>query len=255
MKHVSFVTDSHAHCGLQDTSFEQSFDAYFSCTAGSPIQTVVMFAPVMEIYNRYDYHFSDTPDWEERRTRANTYVQSVGNKNLKVIPYFFIWNDFAVSQLTQKHKGIKWHRHSNEPEYQYDSPDCAAAVLEIKKRQMPVVLEEELANTLFFIRELAKGVRVIIPHLGGLNGGYSAIKFSGLWDLPDVFADTALASTDEILDYIDNFGHDRLMFGSDFPFGEPRYELEKIFKLNLPDHITRDIVQNNIHRLLSTSNL
>ena len=36
---------------------------------------------------------------------------TLGSSDLKVIPYFFIWNDFAVDQLKPQHKGIKWHRH------------------------------------------------------------------------------------------------------------------------------------------------
>ncbi len=40
------------------------------------------------------------------------------------------------------------------------------AIDEIKRRNMPVVLEEEFENTFIFINELAVGVKVIIPHLG-----------------------------------------------------------------------------------------
>ena len=35
-------------------------------------------------------------------------------------------------------------------------------------------------------KELAPEIRVIIPHLGGLNGGYKAIADYGLWDRPGV---------------------------------------------------------------------
>ncbi len=69
---------------------------------------------------------------------------------------------------------------------------------------MPVVLEEEFENTIRFINELAIGVRVIIPHLGLLNGGYDAFSKHEMWDNPNVYADTALASRYEIEDYLDN---------------------------------------------------
>lgn len=91
--------------------------------------------------------------------------------HLMVISYFFIWNDFAVDQLKPQHRGIKWHRHSDEPVYHYDDPKCLKAIDEIRRRKMPVVLEEENKNTIRFIKEIAVGVRVIIPHLGLLNGG------------------------------------------------------------------------------------
>ena len=249
------LIDSHAHCGIQDKSFNQSFEAYFSYVERTQIKQVVMFPPVMEIYNRYDFQFKDTILWQEKRKKANEYLLEIGNKELLVIPYFFIWNDFQIQQLTHKHKGIKWHRHFDEPVYNYDSFECKNAIVEIKKRNMPVVLEEELKNTILFIKHLAPGVRVIIPHLGGLNGGYTAIKNHGLWDNPNVYADTALASSFEISDYIENFGHDRIMFGSDFPFGDPESELNKIYRLNVTDNIKKALVFDNITNLLSVSNL
>lgn len=248
------VVDSHAHCGIQDLTFDQSFLAYRSCVKESPITAVVMFPPVMEIYNRYDSGFKDTIAWQEKRTRANEYLLNIDDSALSVIPYFFIWNDFAVDQLTARHKGIKWHRHGDEPEYHYGSDACQAAIAEIKKRNMVVVLEEELKYTRLFIETLARDVRVIIPHLGGLNGGYGAVRDAGLWKNPNVYTDTALASSFEISDYMAAHGHERILFGSDFPFGNPESELNKIYRLDLEDHIQEAILRNNIKRLLKTSN-
>ncbi|NOX33942.1 MAG: amidohydrolase family protein [Deltaproteobacteria bacterium] len=249
------IIDSHAHCGIQDKSFDQSFESYFSFVQNTDISVVAAFPPVMEIYNRYDFNFRDTDQWRLKRKKANEYLLNIKNPYLEVIPYFFIWNDFAVSQLTGKHKGIKWHRHSLEPVYHYDSDRCRKAIKEIKKRNMPVVLEEELGNTIKFIHKYARGVRVIIPHLGGLNGGYRAIADNGLWENPFVYADTALASPREISDYIQNYGHDRIMFGSDFPFGDPGYELQKIKALGLGLNIEKAILSQNILHLLSDSNI
>ncbi len=236
-------------------SFNQSFEAYLSCVEHTPIYQVIMFSPVMEIYDRYDFYFKDTEQWQEKRRKSNSYILTLGSKDLIVVPYFFIWNDFNVSQLTEKHKGIKWHRHSNEPEYNYDSSKCKMAVDEIKKRNMPVIFEEELKHTIRFIEELAAGVRVIIPHLGGLNGGYDAIKACGLWRNINVYTDTALASPLEISDYIDTYGHDRLLFGSDFPFGDPATEMNKINRLNFNESVRQAIFSGNITKLLSDSNL
>lgn len=94
-----------------------------------------------------------------------------------------------------------------------------------------MVLEEELGNTVRFIRDLAVGITVIFPHLGMLNGGFSAIAAAGLWNQENVWADPALAGREEIQGYLRSYGHQRLMFGSDFPFGDPYAELEKIRRL------------------------
>ena len=244
----------HVHFGIQDKFPPQSYDDYFSVIRGSGIQEAVMFPPVMEIYDRYDPNFTDSVQWKNRRKSANDYLLDIGTTDLTVIPYFFIWNDFAVDQLTSQHKGIKWHRHSDEPVYHYDSPGCRQAVDEIRSRNMPVVLEEEFDNTVRFIEQIAKGVRVIIPHMGMLNGGYGVIKRHGLWERRDVYADTALASVSEITDYINEYGVDRIIFGSDFPFGDPRQELLKIMHLQIPEEQKEIICGLNIQRLLAESN-
>jgi len=120
---------------------------------------------------------------------------------------------------------------------------------------MPVVFEEEFDNTVRFIEQIAKDVRVIIPHMGMLNGGYGAIKRHGLWARPNVYADTALASVYEITDYINEYGIDRIIFGSDFPFGDPKRELQKIMHLQIPQEQKEIICGLNIQQLLAESNV
>lgn len=249
------IIDAHVHCGIQDKFPPQSYDDYFSVISGSGIMEAVMFPPVMEVYDRYDPDFTDTAQWKNRRKAANEYLLNIGTTDLPVIPYFFIWNDFAVDQLTSQHKGIKWHRHSDEPVYHYDSPRLRQAVDEIRSRNMPVVFEEEFDNTVRFIEQIAKDVRVIIPHMGMLNGGYGAIKRHGLWARPNVYADTALASVYEITDYINEYGIDRIIFGSDFPFGDPKRELQKIMHLQIPQEQKEIICGLNIQQLLAESNV
>jgi len=249
------IIDAHVHCGIQDTSPPQGLQDYLHYSSGSGITGAVMFPPVAEIYDRWDYHFEDTAYWQQRRQSANEYLLYIGTDDFRVFPYFFIWNDFAVDQLTLEHKGIKWHRHDDEPEYHYSSELCKKAVEEIRRRDMPVVLEEELHNTISFIQDIASDVKVIIPHLGGLNGGYEAIKTNGLWDLPNVYADTALAASYEIRDYIKRYGTERLFFGSDFPFGDPKNELKKVLQLKISAQEKDRLVAGNILDLMATSNI
>ena len=249
------IIDAHAHCGIIDQSMPQTFTNYRSDIHGSGIETVVMFSPVMEIYDRHRANFEDTAEWQQRRKDSNEYLLAVGSSDLNVIPYFFIWNDFAVDQIKQQHKGIKWHRHPHEPVYHYDDPPCRKAIDEIRRRNMPVVLEEEFENTVRFINELAVGVTVIIPHLGLLNGGYHAFVKNSIWENPNIYADTALASAHDIKDYIDNFGNDRLLFGSDFPFGDPKEELSKVLNLSIPQEKKDLILGLNLKRLLKDSNI
>jgi hypothetical protein len=248
-KSPATIIDAHAHCGVIDESWPQSFEDYARQAAGTGIGGAVFFSPVLEIYDRGDCHFADTPAWQLRRRYSNAYLTALKPAAFTVYPYFFIWNDFAVEQITAAHRGIKWHRHPDEPVYCYGDPRCRAALDEIRRRNLPVVLEEEFHHTLSFIRDLAQGIRVIIPHLGLLNGGFHSIAAAGLWDLENVWADTALASTREIRAYLERYGHRRLMFGSDFPFGDPDEELRKVCGLGLGPEVEAAVVGGNFLRL------
>jgi predicted TIM-barrel fold metal-dependent hydrolase len=248
-KSPTAVIDAHAHCGVIDRSMPQSFEDYRQQVAGTDIGGAALFSPVLEIYDRYDFQFTDTAAWRRSRQKSNTYLLSLKPADLSLYPYFFIWNDFAVEQLTAAHCGIKWHRHAGEPVYRYDNPKCRAALDEIRRRNLPIVLEEEFDNTLRFIRELAGGITVIIPHLGLLNGGFRAIAEAGLWERENIWADTALASGDEIRAYLRCYGHRRLLFGSDFPFGSPSAELRKVRSLGLDRDVEAAVLGGNFSRL------
>ena len=243
------VIDAHAHCGIIDRSMAQSFDDYLRQVARTDIQGVALYSPVMEIYDRTDYNFIDTPAWRQQRQESNAGLLSLGAPDLKVFPYFFIWNDFAVEQLTASHCGIKWHRHPGEPIYRYDDPKCRHALDDIRRRNLPIVLEEEFDNTLSFILERARDITVIIPHLGLLNGGFHAIAEAGLWELETVWADTALASAYEIETYVRRYGPERLMFGSDFPFGSPSQELWKVRSLGFASKVEKAVLGGNFMSL------
>ena len=109
----------------------------------------------------------------------------------------------------------------DEPHYDYQDPKCKAALDEIRRRNMPICLEEEWHHTLYFINELAPDLKIIIPHCGLLNGGFERFCRAGIWERPNIFTDTALAPSPVIAEYVRDYGHARIMFGSDFPFGDP----------------------------------
>ena len=245
------IIDAHAHCGIIDSQTPQSFEDYERAVRDTDIDGAAFFSPVLEIYDRWSPTFEDTPVWQRCRRESNEYLLGLDPPDFAVFPYFFIWNDFAVDQLTEAHCGIKWHRHADEPSYRYDLPECRDAIDEIRRRNLPVVLEEELHNTLRFARDLADGVTVIIPHLGLLNGGFEALADAGLWDMDTVWADTALAPRADILAYIERYGHHRLLFGSDFPFGGPAEELDKVRSLWLPTDVETAVLGGNFFLLQS----
>jgi predicted TIM-barrel fold metal-dependent hydrolase len=107
---------------------------------------------------------------------------------------------------------------------------------------------------LYFINELAPDLKIIIPHCGLLNGGFERFSRSGIWERPNIFTDTALAPSRTIAEYVKNYGHTRIMFGSDFPFGDPVQEYRKIMALELDAAEKAAILMGNILALLSNVN-
>jgi uncharacterized protein len=245
------VIDAHAHCGLGDSSSPQAFEDYYSTVKGTDILGVVVFPPVIEIYDRYDPAFEDTPEWQARRKKANDYLLTLEGWGLAVFPFFFIWNDFAVEELAPAHRGIKWHRHANEPPYHYQDPRCAAAIAEIRRRNLPICLEEEWSSTLHFVNELAPDLRIIIPHCGLLNGGFERFCSAGIWERPNIFTDTSLVPRHMIMEYVKRYGSARIMFGSDFPFGDPVDECQKILRLELSESDKEALLMANVQALLA----
>ena len=247
MVHDFHIIDCHLHTGVQHVNWDWDHIRTLLLEAG--ISGAAPIAPVEDIYDRYDPEFCDSPAWQACRRRAHQYLLALQYPEIAIYPYFFVWNDFAYENLGPEFVAIKWHRHPDEPVYHYDDPRCREFLNAVRERNLPILLEESLENTLFFLEELAQDTPVIIPHLGGLNGGYVALDRAGVWRRPQVFADTAVAALPEIKDFIRRFGTDRLMFGSDYPFGSPASELDKIFSLDLPDGQLQAILGDNFRRL------
>lgn len=242
------IIDSHIHCGVQHSDLPFAEIAPLLREAG--ITDCCLFAPVEDIYDRDDFHFQDNTHWQQARRAANRYLLDLAEAGEAIFPYLFVWNDFAIEELRRPYRGIKWHRHSYEPIYHYDDPRCGRMLAEISRRRLPVVLEESFDNTLRFVERLAPEAVIIIPHLGGLNGGYQALDRAGVWQRDNVYADTALASPQEMRHFLEHYGPHKLLFGSDYPFGLPAGELRKIERLDLDPADFEQVVAGTVLGLL-----
>lgn len=242
------IIDSHIHCGVQNVS--QPFEQIAPLLSRADIQGACLFAPVEDIYDRYNRRFDDNQNWYRCRTRAHEYLLEVARQNEKIFPYYFVWNDFQADDLELGFRGIKWHHHSGEPEYHYNDPRCAEMIDAICARKLPVVLEETFAQTADFIDRVAGRTPVIIPHLGLLNGGFENLLAAGIWQDANIFADTALAGQHEIETFLSTYGAGRLIFGSDYPFGGPGSELQNLLQLGIDNGNLEKILSGNILSLI-----
>jgi len=242
------IIDSHMHCGIQNV--DQPFEMIRAYLDRGGIDGACLYAPVEDIYDRYSFHFEDTAAWMACRQMANDYLLDIQERNNDYFAYYFVWNDFKTEELKKGYRGVKWHRHEYEPVYHYDDPRCEDFLQEVYRLKLPIVLEESYENTRYFIGRVNGRTPIIIPHMGGLNGGFSYLFNAGIWDNETIYADTALASTREMEQFVYRYGVNRLLFGSDFPFGFPADELHKVKKLGLTGDEYERVVFHNIMELI-----
>jgi hypothetical protein len=177
----------------------------------------------------------------------------ISNGVKKFIPYYYISETMKPIPEGKGFYGGKWH-------WMQGISDCSSnyKVLEdsklikfieaSEKIDLPIVFEEELSFTESFVRK-TKNLKIIIPHLGMLGG--NPIDFlSTFKKRENVYFDTALASSDTVMRFIEKIGHERILFGSDIPFGTMKRELEKVLSLPIEDEKKEWILSKNLKRLI-----
>ena len=125
------------------------------------------------------------------------------------------------------------------------------ALLELVEKidltEKPVIFEEELEFTRKFV-DLFPDSMLIIPHLGML-GGHPLDFLNSFKKHENIYFDTALASQNTILEFVKTIGPERVIFGSDVPFGSMKSELSKIRTLPIPNTDKERILSKNIIKL------
>ena len=139
----------------------------------------------------------------------------------KFIPYYYIPE--SMKPIPDKgFYGGKWHwmRGVQDCSSNYgalEDPKLGEFIEASERIDLPIVFEEELRFTETFIRK-TKNLKIIIPHLGMLGG--NPIDFLNTFRAREnVYFDTALASPDTVMNFIEKIGYERILFGSDIPFG------------------------------------
>jgi len=212
------VIDAHVHVGANRNTKYYGEEELWRNLKEAGAEGAVIFAFPEDIYRIVDN--------VESRIGANEYVLKVASRSRYLYPFYFVWNDYAIPDNLDQYCGVKWHRHYDEPRYDYDDPRCKRFLHEIKKLKIPVILEEEFNETKRFIRENPE-IDVIIPHIGKLNGGY--VRMEAFYDDENIYFDTSTASIEAIRNCLEAVGPSRIIFGPDVSgTPEPFYNFPKI---------------------------
>ena len=169
------------------------------------------------------------------------------------IPYYYIPETMKPIPQGKGFYGGKWHwmrgvQDSSSNYQALEDPKLIEFIEASERIDLPIVIEEEFAFTEAVVKK-TKSLKIIIPHLGGLGG--NPMDFLDAFKGRDnVYFDTALASADIIRKFIDKIGHERILFGSDVPFGTMKWELEKVLSLPIGDDKKEWILSKNLKRLI-----
>ncbi len=171
------------------------------------------------------------------------------------IPYHYIrenYDDTDFNPIPEVYFGGKWHWmrgiQDSASNYQVlEDKTLPELVKKIKLTEKPVIFEEELDFTIKFL-DLFPDILLIIPHLGML-GGNPPDFLNAFKKHENIYFDTALAPRDMILTFVETIGPERILFGSDIPFGSMKSELSKILSLSIPDSDKEHLLSKNIIRL------
>ncbi len=175
------------------------------------------------------------------------------NRRKNFIPYYYIPETMKPIPGGKGFYGGKWHwmRGIQDCSSNYqalEDPKLEEFIETSERIDLPIVFEEELAFTEAFVRK-TKNLKIIIPHLGMLGGNPMDFlhAFKGR---ENVYFDTALASSDTVMKFIEKIGYERILFGSDIPFGTMKWEVEKVLSLPIEDDKKEWIFSKNLKRLI-----
>lgn len=183
--------------------------------------------------------------------RINVQLLDETRRVKQFIPYFYVREDFP--SIPPEYYGGKWHwmRGIQDSASNYDlldDPDLPDLVERLQSTGKPVIFEEELDFTKRFV-ERFPGLKLIIPHLG-LLGGNPLDFLRAFKDKENIYFDTALGQQSNIREFVGAVGPERVIFGSDIPFGSMERELAKILGLTLSYADKKRILADNILELI-----
>lgn len=184
--------------------------------------------------------------------RINEEVLNEAEAVPQLIPYYYIPDDLRSIPPGRGFYGGKWHwtRGVSDCSSCYDvldDPVLPAFLEESEAVGLPLIVEEELEFTVELAKRCGK-LNLIVPHLGMLGG--DPLDFLAVFRTNEhIFFDTALAQPRTILRFVQELGAERVLFGSDVPFGTMSVELRKVLTLPVSEREKEAILGANLRRL------
>ncbi|MDP4152222.1 MAG: amidohydrolase family protein [Bacillota bacterium] len=266
------IIDIHAHAAgnygsaesIKNTAANYNLEKVVLCTSPKnihdlpkppslPIKQTPDSIYIMNRMNRmaYNHFFKDNGD-------GNKFVYELKNQLPELITQFLWVNPLDVGHINNlennirayQPKGIKLQQSWNK--FKIDGVEFKKLVDIASSHKLPVFIhiysKKEVLKLTRFIKENPDAT-FIIGHLIGTN----LFKESRV-NLKNVYFDTSSSDRiqgSDIMQAIDDFGYDHIVFGTDTPYASIDDQIEKIVRLNLSDNIKEHIFSLNAKKILS----
>jgi|TARA_Y100000310_G_scaffold324067_1_gene385451 hypothetical protein len=192
-------------------------------------------------------------NFKDKSTPDNNSVLKEAEKDKSIIPIYW-FNVFDLPEkIDSRYKAIKLHSDIGKPKEMVDIDD-KRVVNFVNKINLPVFIhtnESKEYSNLGKVSGLAKKVQVpvIAVHSGSVTSTFFKLDN---YEFPDnVYFETSGIQYAVILKKIYSMvGAKRIIFGSDYPFGDPRVSLAMIDSLECSKKDYKLITKDNISKIL-----
>jgi len=189
-------------------------------------------------------------NFSEKTTPDNNSVIEKSKKDKKIIPIYW-FNVFDLPEsIDERYKAIKFHPDIGQ--INIDDSRVLDFINHIKKPVFIHTNESKEYSSLLKVSNLAR--KVDVPVIAVHSGSVTKTFFNlDNYEFPEnVYFETSGIQYSLILKKIhQRFGSKRLIFGSDYPFGDPRVSLAMINTLNLTKKDYDLVTSGNIERLIN----
>lgn len=147
-----------------------------------------------------------------------------------------------------------YHGEPTAPEYQY-------ALAFAQEARCPVTFhiygEKPSQKAVLEVLDKYPDLKLILAHQGGGYRANTEFFLNVMKDHPNLYLDTcgSISNAMSIWDMAVEAGEDRLVYGSDILYMEPRYELGKIIFSGMPESLMKKILAENYLKILEGSQL
>lgn len=243
------LIDAHVHVSSRGNSTDAALKALQSVETDSAIIFANAESDDLEAENRYVLRSAQEFD-------CFPFYYLGGN------PFTDNRMDLEIPTNLDEYAGLRWHgwfgesvdltgrvdRHELEFAVMImESPEFEALMAALVFYRMPVLFEEDFGVTAEFVARYAN-LKIIIPHMGAYSGGEENVM-RRLHGYENVFFTTSHSTLDST--YARRIGPERLLYASDFPYGDPKQARDRVTRLGFSDEDEALVFGENVERLLN----